>query len=184
MMAPTPLTPTQRAQIRRLSQPREVAPGDEAGELNVVPYLDIVTNLMMFVLAGVSVIFATTIHASPALAGPRHHDEPAKRALHLAARVTSEGVMLTTSSGPIATGCDTLGAGITVPARDGAQDTGALGRCARKIKSAHPDFAGEPQVTLSADPGVPYETVIAAMDALRADDQGALFPEVRFGVTR
>jgi len=56
-----PLSAAQRSRIRRLSQPHEPAPGDEAGELNIIPYLDIITNIMMFVLASISVSFVASI---------------------------------------------------------------------------------------------------------------------------
>ena len=40
-----PLSAAQRSKIRRLSQPREPQPGEEAGELNIIPYLDIIKSL-------------------------------------------------------------------------------------------------------------------------------------------
>ena len=66
-MAPqdAPLSAAQRSKIRRLSVAHEPEPGEEAGELNVVPYLDIITNIMMFVLASVSVSFIGSIDTSP-----------------------------------------------------------------------------------------------------------------------
>ena len=45
------LSAAQRAKIRRLSQPRELSPDEEGGELNIVPFLDIVVNILIFVLA-------------------------------------------------------------------------------------------------------------------------------------
>src|SRR6185312_1150546 len=65
-MSEEALSAAQRSKIRRLSAPAEPQAGDEAGELNVVPYLDIMMNIMMFVLASVSVAFVTTIHTSAA----------------------------------------------------------------------------------------------------------------------
>ena len=60
-----PLSAAQRSRIRRLSQPKEPDAGEEAGELNVVPYLDIIMNVLMFVLASVSVTFVTSIDTTP-----------------------------------------------------------------------------------------------------------------------
>lgn len=182
--APTLLSAAQRSQIRRLSQPHESAPGEEAGELNVVPYLDIITNIMMFVLASVAVSFASTIDTRAAAIGPRPHDEPAARALHLTALITRSGVGLSTASGGIAPGCEGVGAGLTLPAHEGTLDLSGLQSCARRIKDAHPDFAAEEQVTVSASPDVPYDTLVAVMDALRNDERGQLFPEVHLGVAR
>jgi biopolymer transport protein ExbD len=182
--APTLLSPAQRSQIRRLSQPKESAPGEEAGELNVVPYLDIITNIMMFVLASISVTFASTIETRAAALNPLHHEEPGLRALHLTALITRSGIGLGTASGGIAPGCEGVGAGLTLPAKQGEIDVGGLQACARRIKDAHPDFAAEEQVTVTASPDVPYQTLVAVMDALRSDERGQLFPAVHLGVAR
>ena len=58
---PEKLSAPQRSKVRRLSKPKEPAPDDEGGELNIVPFLDIIMNVMMFVLATVSVTFTATI---------------------------------------------------------------------------------------------------------------------------
>jgi biopolymer transport protein TolR len=179
----SPLSAAQRSRIRRLARPEDPAPGDEAGELNIVPYLDIITNIMMFVLASVAVAFSGTINIQAAFAGPRLPD-PAVRALHLTALVSSEGVALTSADGHIAPGCSGIGAGMTVPKHGGEHDLVELGACARRIKGSRPELATETQVTLTASPDVPYQTVIAIMDALRRDEAGDLFPEVHLGVAR
>jgi biopolymer transport protein ExbD len=171
------LSSAQRARIRRLSAPAE-AEAAENGELNVVPYLDIVMNIMMFVLVTVSVSFASTIPT--AAAGPVRPTE--KRGLHLTALITREGVALKTAGGALAPGCSGFGAGMTVPSVDGAYDLASLATCARRVKNeGGPD---ETQVTVTASPNVPYEVVIEVMDALRADGEGALFPEVTLGAVR
>ena len=54
------LTTAQRSKIRRLSQPKELAPDEEGGELNIVPFLDIIMNILIFVLATVAVTFTAT----------------------------------------------------------------------------------------------------------------------------
>ena len=180
-MTEEPLSPAQRSKIRRLSAPAEPQAGDEAGELNVVPYLDIMMNIMMFVLASVSVAFVTTINTSAAMANPRFHADAT--GLRLTALITGEGVALKTRGASIAPGCDGVGLGVTVPNRGDEIDVAGLAACARKIK-ARPEAASETQVTLAASPGVPYETVVAVMDALRADAEGGLFPEVTLGAVR
>lgn len=178
-----PLSPAQRAKIRRLSGPAEPAPGDEGGELNVVPYLDIITNLMMFVLVTVAVTFTAAIPTSAAQASPRPADQ-APEALNLTALVTAHGVALKTAGGSIAPGCTGAGAGITVPTAAGGQDLVGLSACARRLKGARPAYAHETQVLVTASPDVPYQVVVEVMDALRGDAQGELFPEVRLGVVR
>src|SRR3954466_12418659 len=111
-----PPSPAQKSKIRRLAQPVEPAPGEEAGELNVVPYLDIITNIMMFVLASVSVSFIASIDTTPpAIGGGKVRSDVSSKALNLAAFITTQGVSLKTSGGNIATGCNDTGSGVAVP---------------------------------------------------------------------
>ena len=64
---------------------------------------------------------------------------------------------------------------ITVPAgMNGDHDWKALTTCASRVKE---QFEDETRVTLSADPEVPYEDLIAAMDAVRGEES-ELFPDV------
>src|SRR3954468_14010151 len=128
-----PLSAAQRSRIRRLSQPKEPAPGEEAGELNVVPYLDIVTNIMMFVLASVSVSFIASIDTTPpAIGGNRVRADVSTKALSLSAWITGQGVSLKTSTGNVATGCQDVGSGVTVPkGTTGTVDLKSLTACAK-----------------------------------------------------
>lgn len=176
-----PLSPAQRSKIRRLSEPREADAGEGGGELNLTPYLDIVMNVLMFVLATVAVTFASTIDTSAAGTNVVRR-EPGK--LQLSAFITEQGVSLKTASGNVAPGCEGLGAGMTLPTRGGALDLASLSACARQIKAASPAFADETQVTVTASPGIDYASVVAVMDALRRDDRGELFPEVSLAVAR
>ena len=49
--------------------------------------------------------------------------------------------------------------------------------CARKrLKNAQPEFKDETQVTITANPGIQYKTVIDVMDALRTDGDGGALP--------
>jgi biopolymer transport protein ExbD len=180
-----PLSAAQRSKIRRLSQPREPQPGEEAGELNIVPYLDIITNVMMFVLASISVIFIASIDTTPpSIGGGKVRSEISTKALSLSAFVTSTGVSLKTSSGNISTGCQDVGAGVTVPKKGDDYDLRSITDCAKRLKNARPEFKEETQVTITANPGIEYKTIIDVMDALRSDGSEELFPEVHFGVAR
>jgi len=181
-----PLSAAQKSRIRRLSQQKEPEPGDVAGELNVVPYLDIITNIMMFVLASVSVSFITSIDTTPPSIGGKgvRADNVASKALNLSAFITNEGISLKTSSGNIAPGCDGIGSGMTVAKKGEEYNFTSLTDCAKKLKNARPEFKDENQVTITANPGIEYKTIIDVMDALRADGSEELFPEVHFGVVR
>ena len=181
-----PLSPAQRSKIRRLSQWKEPAPGEEAGELNIIPYLDIMMNIIVFVIATISVVFISTIDTTPPSAGGgRQQTRMASKALNLTAVITSEGIALKTTSGNIATGCANIGAGIAIPKRgNGVHDYPELTRCARELKLQNERFANETQVTITANPDVEYQVIIDAIDAFRVDARGPLFPDIHFGVAR
>ena len=180
-----PLSASQKSRIRRLSQPKEPDAGEEAGELNIVPYLDIITNILMFVLASISVTFVASIDTTPpSIGGGKVRTELASRALNLSVFVTSQGVSLKTSGGNIATGCQDVGSGITVPKKGESYDFPGITACAKRLKNARDEFKSETQVTITANPGIDYKTIIDVMDSLRSDGQDELFPEVHFGVAR
>ena len=180
-----PLSAAQRSRIRRISQQKEPEPGDEAGELNVIPYLDIIMNILMFVLATVSVSFVGSIDTTPpAIGGSRVRADVSSKALNLAAFITNQGISLKTSSGNISTGCNDVGSGVTVLKVNEEYDLRNLTVCAKRLKNSNAAFKEETQVTITANPGVDYKTVIDVMDALRSDGEEELFPEVHFGVAR
>lgn len=183
-----PLSASQRSRIRRLAAPKEPPPGEEAGELNIVPYLDIVMNIIVFVTSTLSVVFMSTIDTvPPSLPDPgkgRATQEMKSKALNLTALITSEGVSLKTSDGNVSTGCNSFGQGITVPKVEGRYDSKELTRCARELKKKNERAATETQVTITANPDVDYQSVIDAIDALRRDGEGDLFTDVAFGVAR
>jgi biopolymer transport protein ExbD len=155
------------------------------GELNIIPYLDIMMNIIVFTIATITVVFVSTIDTTPPAAGAGRGTRKASKALNLTALITSDGIGLKTSSGNIATGCTGLGSGITIPRKsETAHDYAELTRCARRLKDENERFADESQVTMTANPGVEYQVIVDAMDALRRDDKGELFPDVYFGVPR
>ena len=180
------LSAAQRSKVRRLSQPREADEGEEAGELNIVPFLDIITNVMMFVLATVAVTFTATVDSTPpSLGGKGVRVNADAKSLNLSVFVVSDGFSLKASGGNIATGCQAPGPGLAVPKVNGAYDFDGLSSCAQRLKVASPDFKDETQVTITANPGIDYQTVIKTIDALRRAKEGEeLFPDVHFGVPR
>jgi biopolymer transport protein ExbD len=185
-MAEETLSAAQRSKVRRLSAPKEVDEGEEAGELNIIPFLDIITNVMMFVLATVAVTFTATIDSTPpSLGGGRVRDTPPSNALNLAVFVVNEGFSLKASGGNIATGCSAPGPGLAVPKDGNDYNYQGLTDCAKRLKDASPDFKDETQVTITANPGIEYQTLIRAIDAVRRSKEGDdLFPDVHFGVPR
>jgi biopolymer transport protein ExbD len=180
------LSAAQRSKVRRLSQPKEAEEGEEAGELNIVPFLDIITNVMMFVLASVAVTFTATIDSTPpSLGGKGVRAAVQSNALNLAVIIANEGISLKASGGNIAPGCSAPGPGYAVPNRGADYDYASLTDCAKKLKDASADFKDETQVTITANPGIEYQILIRVIDALRRSKEGEdLFPDVHFGVPR
>ena len=180
------LTIAQRGKIRRLSQPRELAPDEEGGELNIVPFLDIIVNILIFVLATVAVTFTATIETTPpATRGAGVRAELQSEALNLTVFIVNEGFSIKASGGNVAPGCAGIGPGITIGLRGGKYDYAALTACAAKLKSSSPDFRDENQAYITANPGTEYQIVIDVIDALRATPQGEdLFDNVNFKVPR
>jgi biopolymer transport protein ExbD len=180
------LSAVQRAKVRRLSQPRELSPDEEGGELNIVPFLDIIMNVLIFVLATVAVTFTASIETTPPAsrgAGVRQPIE--SEALNLTILIANEGFSIKASGGNVAPGCEGLGSGIAIPTRSGQYDYDALNACVNKLKRSSADFADENQVFITANPATEYQIVISVIDAVRATPQGEiLFDNVNFKVMR
>lgn len=178
-----PLSPSQRSKIRRLSQPKEVDPADAGGELNVVPFLDIIMNVLMFVLATIPAVFTSTIVTEPPSVGGKGTVRAAEKpTLNLTMLIVNDGVSLKTGGTSIGPGCEP-GGGITIPKAGGAYNWPELKACVQKLKNASPDFKDENTVAIAAEPGINYQSVIEGMDAVRETDTGEpLFDNVNFAV--
>jgi biopolymer transport protein ExbD len=199
------LTAAQRSKIRRLSQPKELSPEDEAGELNIVPFLDIITNVLMFVLASLAVTFTLELTASPPQkpqGGFRQN--PTEASLNLAVMILPNGYFVKGKGGSYSPGCKATVNGGSAPPTvplisataaesvDGKKfDPDSLKECLVQIKSAFPD---ESQVILIANPDVPAQEIVRVMDVVRdycldkgkscteGKNIGELFPNILFGV--
>ena len=180
------LSAAQRSKIRRMSEPRELAPDEEGGELNVVPFLDIITNVLMFVLATVSVTFTATIDTNPPRAGGAGR-APTTPTLGLTILVVPDGFSVKARGGNVAPGCNDTGPGLAVgKVAGGDYDFPSLTQCVKKLKASSADFKDETSVTISGNPNIPYQAIIATMDAVRKDPTSGeeLFPDVNFGLAR
>lgn len=164
------LSPSQRRTIRRKSRPPEVDPATADGELNIVPFLDVVVNLIMFLLMTITAVLSVAeVHAQLPTYGP---GEPEWKATVV---LTETGILVSDGQGTVAPGCTEYGDGPTVANVGGEPDWLALRACAERLKALHPDSES---ITLAADPLIPLAEVIRAMDAVRGAND-SLFGDVK-----
>lgn len=175
-------SPRQRAYIRKRSKDVNVDPSEMVGELNIVPFLDIVVNLIMFLLATTeAVLLISQIESDlPKIARGRSKGD-VQTPLNLNVTVTDGGVIVSGSGGKLARGCTGIDTGrdLTVPKKGKDYDWTGLTECVARVKQ---QYGSEHSVTVSADPQVQYEYVVAAMDAVRNRGKDPLFPDVMISV--
>jgi biopolymer transport protein ExbD len=176
----------QRIYIRKRTKVQDLDPSEMAGELNIVPFLDIVMNILIFVLATVSVVFTASIETAPpasSSAGVRQDIE--SKALNLTVLIVNDGFSLKASGGNVAPGCRGVGAGIAIPKKAGQYDYASLTGCVADLKKSSADYEDETQVFITANPGTDYQTLIGVIDAVRSAPNGdPLFSDVNFKVPR
>jgi biopolymer transport protein ExbD len=150
---------------------------EEAGELNLVPYMDIVTNIIIFLLASVvNQVALGNINVSvPTISqgGGASEDQPPpeKPPLNLTISVGASGFTVAASGGVLP---------IIPKMPNGQYDYKALTGKLKEIKS-NPDNATETKANFNADANIPYDIVVATLDAMRQDEGGKiLFPDVAF----
>jgi biopolymer transport protein TolR len=172
-------------------------PSEIAGELNIVPFLDIVMNLIMFLLAtSEAVLLISQIESDlPKIAKGKSRGADVSTPLNLNVTVTDTGVIVSGSGGKLAPGCAAIDQSKAVTVAKTMQDKLINGKkqrvldfdwpgltdCVARIKQ---QFNDEDTVTISADPQVQYEHLVAAMDAVRSrpKDKQILFPNVLVSV--
>ena len=150
---------------------------DEAGELNLVPYMDIVTNIIIFLLASmINQVSLANINVSvPSISGggaaAEDNPVPDKPPLNLTVSVGASGFTVAASGGVLP---------IVAKLPNGQYDYKSLTTKLKEIKSA-PDNATETKANFSADANISYDVVVATLDAMRITDEGKiLFPDISF----
>ena len=169
------LSAAQRAQIRRQTRPHATDPFEDVGELNIVPFLDITVNMIVFMLVMAASLLAV---AQVAAQLPTYGPPRPGRALDLNVILTDQGITVAGSGGQLAPGCEATGTpgAPTIPRLAAAYDFTALTACVARVKDAYPD---EVEVTIGAEPTVAYQDVIRALDAVRNRGSRPLFTDVR-----
>jgi biopolymer transport protein ExbD len=149
---------------------------EEAGELNLVPYMDIVTNIIIFLLASVvnQVGLGNVNVTVPTLSsggGASSDDQPDKKPLNLTVSVGASGFTVAASGGVLP---------VIPKLGNGQYDYKSLTSKLLEIKSDK-DNAQETKANFNADANIPYDIVVATLDAMRQTDEGkVLFPDVAF----
>lgn len=172
---------------------RRVHDDEHAGELNLVPYLDVVTNLVMFMLLsmtglislGVVNVSAPRVGDEPAAARAQAPDQPR---LLLTVAISRKGFYVAGAGGVLGRAADQAAVDATQPPTialkpDGGYDYAALTEKMKLVKDRYPD---ETSLILSADADVPYEVLIRTMDACReirgAEGRRPLFFDVSLSI--
>jgi biopolymer transport protein TolR len=171
-----------RTKMRKIrEQAEEMA--EEGGELNLIPYLDIVTNVIMFMLA--TTTFAAALGdinvSSPTTASQAQLQntpppEP-KNELNLTVSVSDKGFTIAASGAVLYQGQTIEASGNISPAPAGATlptipkkgndfDYEGLTRMMAQIK-ATPTAKNETKVIVNANPEIVYDVIVQVLDACR-----------------
>jgi biopolymer transport protein TolR len=173
---------------KRKTRVREL---EESTELNIVPYLDIMMNLIMFMLlsmTGLAAFGILNVNA-PSYGGPSAgmSDAPEQPKLLLSVLISKKGYFIAGAGAvlgqetPAGEATATVEGEPTVPKKsDGTYDTASLNAKMVQIKAA---FPSESKVIVGAEADIAYETLIDAMDAIRevggaAGERKILFSDV------
>ncbi len=148
---------------RRKLHPREE---EEMGELNIVPYLDIMMNLIMFMLLtmtalitlGVLNVTAPSYGPSSGAAGG---DE--KNNLILTVAISHKGFFVAATGGVLGGQMGSPDAP-TCPLKDNDYDYDCL---TQKMIAIKTQFPSNTKVILTADADLPYHDLVKTMDAVR-----------------
>jgi biopolymer transport protein TolR len=154
---------------------------EETGELNIVPYLDILMNLIMFMLMSISGLASLGIlnvtapswRDSASVSQPNQEEE---QKLLLTVLIGKDGFVVATN---YAVQGQTNGPSISRKA-DGAYDYEKL---SAQLVATKDQFPKETKVIIGAEGHVPYDVLIQTMDAVRetpgpTESRRLLFPDV------
>lgn len=142
-------------------------------DLNLVPYMDIMVNLIMFML--VVTAYIIELREAPVLApsygGP-----------------TDGGAQQEKPKPYLTVAISTKGFGVLGSADIPAAELGRTGdkypyrELTETLRNYKNQYTVAENLVLTADASVPYSVLVATMDAARSDADGALFPGVTLGL--
>jgi biopolymer transport protein ExbD len=169
---------------RRKLKPEEESL-DQSGELNIIPYLDVLMNLIMFMLLSIT---GLAVYGMVNVTAPEYGAADTTKAGAAEKQPQVISVLITQAGFIVANDNAVLTPGGTISAQGaptiptlagGGYDFDALTAKMIEVKKVVPT---ETKVLLAADPQTPYKVVVGAMDAIRETkgNRGVpnLFPDV------
>jgi biopolymer transport protein ExbD len=157
--------------MARRGHEQEVDEAEASGELNLVPYLDIITTLVIFLIFTFQVIIEFRLiellppaYSAQARQANPNPDEPE---VQLTLFIHSQGYKLVTDQPELGT--------VDIPKRGNDYDNGRLTQELDRVKRSL--GLAESLIVTAADE-IEYAVVVAAMDASREYEGRLLFPDV------
>lgn len=138
-------------------------------DLNLVPYLDIMVNLIMFMLTVTA--YMVELREAPVLvpayttgAGAGNNE---KQKPYLTVAISTRSYAI-------------LGSSDEIPANELVKDgpTYPVARLAETLREYKTQYELGDTLILTADGTIPYTVLVSTMDAARSDAAGALFPGI------
>ena len=161
---------------------------EEGQELNIVPYLDILMNLIMFMLLSITGLAAFGIlnvnapNYGPAAQVTEEGDKPK---LLLSVLISKRGFYVAATGGVLGQQQPSANANEAPPSIPktalGEFDYNALTQSMVNVKK---EFPNESKVIVGAEGDIPYEVLVQTMDAIRetpGKDRKLLFTDVTLG---
>lgn len=199
----------QHAFITKRSRWKEVGPDEGGGELNIIPFLDIIMNVLMFLLATIATVFTATIPVPAPSNSSRPSNTPQQERLNITVKVTPTGYIVGAGGGFLLPGCTQIGAASLTISNRGAPDAeghvhdyASLTQCMIAIRRQWAtEVANDHSINVSPNGEIPFGVLVHTIDAVRESRSGAcrlsedlrggdfsnadcLFPEVTLGVLR
>jgi biopolymer transport protein ExbD len=149
------------------------------GELNLVPYMDIVVNLILFLMLSSTglVSFGIINVSAPAIGGGGDPvDEPKDPPLNLTVGISQKGFFVA-GNGGVLPAPGSFNGEPSIPKVNDKYDYAALTKKLAEVKSA---FRNETKIIVQGEPGTQYEVIVGVMDASRTEGSGGqeLFQDV------
>jgi biopolymer transport protein TolR len=162
----------------------KVKEDEESTELNIVPYLDILMNLIIFMLLSMTGLatFGVLNVSAPSYGGAGGAGSDEKPPLLLTVAIGKQGFYVAATGAVLpgqvegAPAAPGSGAPTIALKGDGSYDYDALTTKLKDVKTA---FPAESKVILAAEADTAYEVLVGTMDATReTKDRKLLFPDV------